>query len=181
MNDAGQVRDPGLQALVTELASNMNGLAVISTRARVRDISGWEGTSVVSHELDHLSVEAGSVLLEEIGVQGTAEELAEAVQEVDGHALSVTLVGKYVVFAANGHVQDRFEIGLPRVDLVMGDNECEELAITPDVGEIGRELAPDAVRRRKNSEHTSQTFASIMQRYEVWLHGLEDREGDVEA
>ena len=159
LSDAGQVRDPGLQALVVELAGNMNGLVVISTRARVQDISGWEGTSVVSHELDHLSEQAGSTLLVEIGVQGTEEELAEAVREVDGHALSITLVGKYVVFAASGHIEDRREIGLH---------------------EMGQTLAPEAGQRR-NPARTSQTFDRIMQRYEVWLSGLRDGEGDVEV
>ena len=117
-DDAGQIRDPGLQALIRELASRNTGLLVISTRARIRDIVGRENSSVVSHSLDYLSIAAGTELLKEIGVQGTDEELGVAVEEVGGHALSVTLVGKYVKRAANGHIEDRYEIGIPRVDLV---------------------------------------------------------------
>lgn len=159
VDEAAQVRDPGLQALLVELAAQMNGLVVISTRARVADIVGWEDSTVVSHELDHLSVEAGCQLLRELGVEGTEEELSAAVQEVDGHALSVTLVGRYVVKAANGHIEDRHEIGLD---------------------EIGQTLAPTAGQSR-NSAHTTKTFARIMQRYEVWLSGLKDGEGNIDA
>ena len=49
-DDAGQVRDPGLQALLVELAAQMNGLVVISTRARVAAIVGWEDSTVGSRD-----------------------------------------------------------------------------------------------------------------------------------
>jgi len=217
-DDAGQVRDPGLQAMIIELAASSgraqavrsvppsalpdglrrsattsgNQLTVISTRARVADIEGWEGSSVVSHPLDHLSVDAGVALLKEIGVNGDDEELGEAVQEVGGHALSVTLVGKYVVNAASGHVNDRFEIELPRIDLVRTGRESDEFseqqdestelvpAVTPDVQQMGHTLAPTAGQKR-NPTHVARTFSRIMDRYAVWLSGLADREGDVEV
>jgi hypothetical protein len=198
-DDAGQVRDPGLQAMIIELAASSSvvsteshggdrratGLTVISTRARVADIEGWEGTSVVSHELEHLSIEAGTALLQDIGVGGSVEELGQAVEEVGGHALSLTLVGRYVINAASGQIADRFEIGLPRMDFVPSketdaDRKLEAYAtVTPDVGEMEKTLVPDAGRRR-NRSHVTRTFSRIMQRYEVWLSGLRDREGDVE-
>jgi hypothetical protein len=206
-DDAGQVRDPGLQAMIVELAASVafrsakdahagdatfaerkaTFLTVISTRARVADIEGWEGSSVISHPLDHLSVDAGVALLKEIGVNGDDEELGEAVQEVGGHALCVTLVGKYVVNAVSGHVHDRFEIGLPRIDLVRTERESDEdestqlvTAVTPDVQQMGHTLAPSAGQKR-NPKHVARTFSRIMDRYEVWLSGLKDREGDVEV
>ena len=187
-DDAGQIRDPGLQALIRELASRNTGLLVISTRARIRDIVGRENSSVVSHSLDYLSIAAGTELLKVIGVQGTDEELGVAVEEVGGHALSVTLVGKYVTRAANGHIEDRYEIGIPRVDFVARspDENTEDAtdslhtAVTPDVVEIGKTLVPGAGERR-NKDHVAKTFSRIMKRYEVWLSGLQDREGDFEV
>ncbi|MBM84234.1 MAG: hypothetical protein CMJ78_27075, partial [Planctomycetaceae bacterium] len=190
------MRDPGLQTLIVELAAETNGVVVVSTCARVADIEGWEGSSVVSHPLDHLSIEAGTVLLQHIGVDGDGEELGKAVEEVAGHALSVTLVGKYVVNAANGHIRDRFEIGLPRFDLVVADHDDAEAAnddepakgsstplaaaVTPDVNEMGQTIAPHAGEKR-DPTRVSRTFSRIMQRYEIWLSGLQDREGDVEV
>lgn len=217
-DDAGQVRDPGLQALIIELAAASSrirknsggvamstgggpnscesgygggGLTVISTRARIKDIEGRENSSVVSHPLDYLSTDAGTALLKQIGVTGSDDELGLAVEEVGGHALSVTLVGKYVCNAEGGDIIRRFEIGLPRVDLVAAkpnepgkpnenDENPLEMAVTPDVNEIGRTLVPDAGERR-NRSHVAKTFSRIMQRYEVWLSGLQDREGDVEV
>ena len=154
----GQIRDPGLAALVRELAAGTNGLVVISTRVQVQDIEGWEDSSVRYHELDHLSVEAGSALLKEIGVRGSDEQIAAAVDEVNGHALAVNLLGTFLCHARNGHVENRHEIGLR---------------------EMGLALAPEAGRGR-NPDHAAKTFDRIMARYELWLSGLEDREGTVD-
>ena len=156
--DAGQIRDPGLQALVRELATGMNGLLVISSRAQVADIEGWEGSSVQRHALDHLSVAAGSVLLRQIGVTGSDEEIAAAVWEVDGHALAINLLGTFVCHARSGKIADRHDIGLRQ---------------------IGQTMAPDAGAQR-NPTHTAATFTRIMKRYELWLAGLEIRGGDVD-
>ena len=192
-DDAGQIRDPGLQALIVELAARNAGLVVISTRARIKDIEGHRNSSVVSHTLDFLSTDAGTALLKEIGVTGTDKELGLAVEEVSGHALSVTLVGKYICHAEGGDIVRRFEIGLPRTDLVPAKpNELGKVdendetathnllstAVTPDVIQIGKTLASG---NRRNRSHVAKTFSRIMRRYEIWLSGLQDFEGDVEV
>ena len=44
----------------------------------------------------------------------------------------------------------------------------------------GQTIAPRAGQKR-NPTHVSKTFSRILQRYEVWLSGLQDRAGDVEV
>ena len=96
-------------------------------------------------------------------------------------------MGKYVTRAANGHIEDRYDIGIPRVDLVarspVEDTEVAtdslQTAVTPDVVEIGKTLVPGA-GERQNKDHVAQTFSRIMKRYEVWLSGLKDWEGEIE-
>ena len=53
------------------------------------DIDGWEGSSVVSHPLDHLAVDAGVAFLKEIGVKGTTNSLARTSKKLGAmHFLS---------------------------------------------------------------------------------------------
>jgi len=92
----GRLRDPGLQCLIGELASHNPGLCVINTRLKVDDIKGDVGDSVKEIELENLSQEAGAQLLDKLGVEGTPDELKEAVEDMDGHALALILLGTYL-------------------------------------------------------------------------------------
>lgn len=92
---AGEVKDPALSVLVKELAAHMDGLLVITTRVRVRDLDGWEGT-VRQADLGRLADDAGRHLLRSRGVRGTDTELEQASREMAGHALALRLLGSYL-------------------------------------------------------------------------------------
>ncbi|HKS40744.1 MAG TPA: restriction endonuclease, partial [Blastocatellia bacterium] len=66
----GQLKDAALQALLVELAAQQTGLCVISTRERVGDLSDFENGTVVQHELEYLSSQAGAQLLKALNVRG---------------------------------------------------------------------------------------------------------------
>ena len=51
----GRLRDPGLQALLRELAAFNEGLCVITTRLAVADLAQHESTSAPRRDLEHLS------------------------------------------------------------------------------------------------------------------------------
>jgi tetratricopeptide (TPR) repeat protein len=106
----GRLRDPGLQCLIRELASHNSGLCVVNTRLKVDDIKGDVGDSVEEIELENLSPEAGAQILEKLGVEGLPDELKEAVEDMDGHALALILLGTYLKIVYHGDIRKRDEI-----------------------------------------------------------------------
>ena len=103
----GRVREPGLQALLRELAAFNTGLCVITTRLPVADIAEHECASALRRDLEHLSSDAGVKLLRALGVKGVEEELRSASEEFAGHCLALTLLGSYLSDAYNGDIRCR--------------------------------------------------------------------------
>ncbi len=106
----GRLKDPGLQCLLRELARHNPGLCIITTRLSVDNLKDFIGTSVARINLEHLSPEAGAQLLEKLGVKGAADELKQAVDEFDGHALVLTLLGRYLAVVYQGDIRQRDKI-----------------------------------------------------------------------
>lgn len=105
-----RIKDPALCCLLKELAHDNQGLCVVMTRLEVDDIKDDVGNSVEKVELERLSAEAGAQLLKKLGVQGTPEELKQAVGDLDGHALALTLLGTYLKTVYHGDIRYRKEI-----------------------------------------------------------------------
>lgn len=103
----GGLKDPALQTLLRELARHNAGLCVLTTRIKVEDIHPFVGTSVCRVDLDQLSPEAGAQLLKGLGAEGTAKDLSDAVEDFGGHALALTLLGKYVATVHGGDIRKR--------------------------------------------------------------------------
>ena len=73
----GRLRDPSLQALLSELAAFNSGLCVITTRLPIADIADHERSSAPRRDLEHLSSDAGAKLLRALGVQGRSKRSCE--------------------------------------------------------------------------------------------------------
>ena len=106
----GKIKDPALQCLLRELAINNLGLCIITTRLEVDDIKDFVDKSVHKILLDKLSPESGAKFLQHLGVKGTAEELKQAVVEFDGHALALSLLGRYLAIVYQGDIRQRDKI-----------------------------------------------------------------------
>lgn len=106
----GRLKDAALQALLVELAAKQPGLCVISTRERVGDLVEFENSTVMKHDLEHLSPQAGAELLRALNVEGDDDELEQAAAEYEGHALALTLLGSYVADVFSGDIRRRNEI-----------------------------------------------------------------------
>jgi tetratricopeptide (TPR) repeat protein len=103
----GRLKDRGLQALVTQLARENPGLLVITSRQELPELAGFARPKVINDALESLSEEAGAGLLKHLGVHGREKELRDAVKEVGGHALSVSLLGTYLSAVCAGDVARR--------------------------------------------------------------------------
>jgi tetratricopeptide (TPR) repeat protein len=106
----GRLRDPGLQALLRELAAFNKGLCLITTRTPVADIADHEQTSALRCDLEQLSRCAGAKLLRALGVEGDETELRSASDEFSGHCLALTLLGSYLNDAYDGDIRCRSEV-----------------------------------------------------------------------
>jgi len=92
----GLVENPAVALLVKELASENNGLCVITSRLPVADLAAFEGARVKTIKLGPLPEKASIKLLKGIGIQGVHSEYRQAVEEYSGHPLSLSLLGGYL-------------------------------------------------------------------------------------
>jgi nucleoside phosphorylase/tetratricopeptide (TPR) repeat protein len=128
---AGELRALGLKALLTQLAcAGQPGLCVVTSREWLADLSEWERTAanprapVRRIDLGNLSDADGAALLHARGANraGAAAigpddpELIAAGREVQGHALTLSLLGRYLARAKGGDIRRRDAIDLARAD-----------------------------------------------------------------
>jgi len=87
-----------------------NGMCLISTRYPLTDIENYEGTVYQRIEVERLTTEDARGLFEKVGVKGSREEIESVINEYDGHALSLTLLSKYLVEDFEGDITKAKEI-----------------------------------------------------------------------
>lgn len=97
----GELKDDALRALLEGLKANGRGLCVVTTRERIQDLEATEITTTPCWQLDHLTDLAGALVLQGHGVIGPVAELQRASAEVKGHALTLSLMGRYLRLAFN--------------------------------------------------------------------------------
>ena len=94
---AGRLKDPALDALLRELAVDNPGLVVITTRETLTDVDKLADTE--ERKLEKLPKEAAVELLRHLKIVGTDEELHAAWRDAGGHALTLSLLGRFIADA----------------------------------------------------------------------------------
>ena len=94
---AGRLKDPALETLLRELAADNPGLVVITTREHLTNVEGHATTE--EQKLDKLAQEAAVALLRHLQIVGTDEELHAAWKDAGGHALTLSLLGRFIADA----------------------------------------------------------------------------------
>ena len=94
---AGRLKDPALESLLRELAADNPGLVVITTREHLTNVEGHATTE--EQKLDKLAKEAAVSLLRHLQIVGTDEELHAAWKDAGGHALTLSLLGRFIADA----------------------------------------------------------------------------------
>jgi hypothetical protein len=89
----GRLKDPGMVALLKELAAHNPGLCVCTSRLPLADLEDYGNAGVLAIDLDNLTAESGGLYLGHLGVRGSEEELQQASKDFDNHALALTLLG----------------------------------------------------------------------------------------
>ncbi len=131
----GQLRAPGVQSLLKQLARKANndenlGFCLITTREPLTDLTEFQRRSqsslgsVLHVDLGNLTDEAGAALLHHAGANrsGPAEinpndnEIISASREVNGHALTLNLLGRFLARAHGGDIRRRDLVKLEEAD-----------------------------------------------------------------
>ncbi|GDY19195.1 hypothetical protein LBMAG56_05400 [Verrucomicrobiota bacterium] len=125
----GELRDQGLAALLKGLAATSHGLCVVTTRHALPDLRAFLGQTVREEKLTRLARAAGVQLLKAHGVTGSdrpnlphtgdagkkemLSEFEKLVEDVDGHALTLHLLGSYLCDAHGGDIR---KVGLVKLE-----------------------------------------------------------------
>jgi len=158
----GDLRDKALRALLRGLAADSHGLCIVTTRQRLPELNNWRTTTAPEWALAKLSRKAGAELLTKLGVEGTLTELEQLAADVKGHALTLTLLGKYLAEAHAGDIRKRDLVSLAEADYeetsghafhvmeayerwLERDGRQVELAILRLLGLFDRPAAPDCL------------------------------------
>ncbi|MEK6261867.1 MAG: DUF4062 domain-containing protein [Planctomycetota bacterium] len=130
----GELKDQGLAALLKGLATNNLGLCVVTTRYSIPDLRTYWQTTAPETKLPRLSLAAGVELLRSLGVKGSLRpsdgleriladgtrrhlnEFETLVEDVQGHALTLNLLGSYLHDAHAGDIRQRDLVKLEEAD-----------------------------------------------------------------
>ena len=116
----GELKDHGLATLLKGLAATNHGLCVLTTRYSISDLKVFWQTTAPETKLPRLSQKAGVALLKLLGVQGTQKEFEKLVEDVQGHALTLNLLGSYLHAAHAGDIRKRDLVKLEEADNEQG-------------------------------------------------------------
>ena len=115
----GELKDQGIAALLRGLATASQGLCIVTTRYSLPDLKAFKDKTVVEKELKRLSTEAGIHLLQQLGVRkesGSKAEFEKLVEDVKGHALTLTLLGGFLKRAFHGDIRQRDHVKFEKAD-----------------------------------------------------------------
>lgn len=108
----GELKDHGLATLLKGLATTSHGMCVVTTRYSIPDLKAFWQTTALEIKLLRLSKEAGVSLLRLLGVHGIKNEFEKLVEDVQGHALTLNLLGTYLHDAHTGDIRKRYLVKL---------------------------------------------------------------------
>ena len=126
---AGELKDQGIAALLKTLAANSHGLCVVTTRYQIPDLRAYWQNNAPMHELPRLPRAAGVELLQSIGVKGSLfqnipsddgreklNEFEKLVEDVAGHALTLQIIGQFLVRAFHCDIRRRDRVNFEKAD-----------------------------------------------------------------
>ena len=119
----GELKDQGIAKLLKDLAASSHALCIVTTRIELPDLQAFKGGTVKEVPLLRLSREAGVHLLKKHGVTGSdrrnlplhdgdakselVSEFEKLVEDVDGHALTLHIMGSFLKKAFGGDIRKR--------------------------------------------------------------------------
>jgi tetratricopeptide (TPR) repeat protein len=207
----GELKDEGIAKLLKALASSSLGLCLVTTRIELPDLNAFKGGAVVETCLRGLPRASGVKLLKKLGLKGSefrnillkagdersekVNEFEKLVEDVKGHALTLTLLGEFIRRAFHGDIRQRDRVKFEKADekidgghafrtmaayeqwlLSGGDEGRREVAVLRLMGLFDRPAAADclAALRREPIPGLTEPLAGLADDdWEYCLSGLE--------
>ncbi|MCA9031624.1 MAG: hypothetical protein KDA66_12500, partial [Planctomycetaceae bacterium] len=136
---AGQLLDGDLADLLLALAQRNPGLCLLTSRQAVKELDGLHGRASEQKDLEELAKPVAVELLRKLQVTGSDEDLEHACDQFGCHALSLTLLGRFLFDVHGGDVR--------RVDRIRDLERADQLT----------------------REDRHRTVWKVLQAYEEWL------------
>ena len=160
----GELKDQGIAKLLKDFASSSHCLCIVTTRMEVPELNAFKGGAVIETHLKRLPRAAGVTLLKSLGVKGSerrvipvrgsepdsekVNEYEKLVEDVKGHALTLSLLGGFLKRAFHGDIRQRDRVKFEKADEKMDGGhafrtmEAYEQWLLRDGGDEGqREVA----------------------------------------
>lgn len=177
----GAIREEGLVALLRGLAGANRGLCLVTTRQEVADLRQFRDTTAPEWRLSRISTAASVELLKQAGVNGKPDELEQLATDLKGHALTLSMLGRFLAEAYDGDVRKRDLVDLSEADdsetsghafqvmdaynrWLTDDGRDVELAILRLLGLFDRPATPDclaALRQEPAIEGLTDTLVDL--------------------
>jgi tetratricopeptide (TPR) repeat protein len=103
---AGEIENPAVALLIRELASENNGLCIVTSRLSITDLERFQDGRVETCGLDNLEVDEGVKLLRNLGIKGDNRVCMQAVRNYSGHPLSLSLLAGYLTVVHAGDIRE---------------------------------------------------------------------------
>lgn len=171
--EEGSFKDKAFGIFLRGLGAANPGLCVVTSRMPLADVAVSKGTTFDELELDQLGPEEGVELLARTGVVGPREELRAVAEEFGGHALALTLLGRFLVEACEGDVRRRTDVGPLENEEVKGGHARR--VITSYVKWLGAGPARDLLSVLGLFDRPARPEALRAVRQEPAIPGLTDR------
>lgn len=168
---AGSLKEPGLAALMKQLAADNPGLLIVTTRLQIPELTSFPKPIVITYPLQRIATEPGIALLKSLGVRGPWRLLKETVEEYRGHALALTNLGRYLATHHRGNVRRRDTV--PAVVALGGQQERDPFRVMMAYETLlQREIKQ---QRPRWKSRPSEDSAAAKQLALLFLVGLFDR------
>jgi tetratricopeptide (TPR) repeat protein/transcriptional regulator with XRE-family HTH domain len=105
-NRAGEIENPAVALLIRELASEINGLCIVTSRLSITDLERFQDGRVETYNLGNLKDDEGVQLLRNLGIKGDRRVCTQAVKSYSGHPLSLSLLAGYLTVVHGGDVRE---------------------------------------------------------------------------
>jgi TIR domain len=178
---SGAIREESLVALLRGLAGANLGLCLVTTRQEVPDLRQFRDTTAPEWRLSRISTAASVELLKQVGVKGEPKELEQLATDLKGHALTLSMLGRFLAEAYGGDVRKRDLVDLSEADdsetsghafqvmdaynqWLTDDGREAELAILRLLGLFDRPATPDclaALRHEPAIEGLTDTLVDL--------------------
>jgi hypothetical protein len=121
----GELRDPPLKEFITCFRQTVGkSFVLFSSRQPLIELRNWHSEHYLSLDLETLPHDDGAVLLQKLGVTGKIAERQEISKELNGHALSLVLMGHLLKEYHQGDW--RYVKALSPLTFAHGDSDAEQ-------------------------------------------------------